>query len=101
MASELSYETRKEREKAFRYLRLSEKEGYGWGAISMMMSSVASKTVFQMQDILGLDNYARMNTPATSENNWIWRMREDALSKALSDRLAEYTRTYARCQRFT
>ena len=90
-----------DREKAFRYLRLSEKEGYGWGAISTLMGSIASKTVFQMQDILGLDNYARMNTPATTDGNWNWRMREDVLTKALADRLAEYTKTYARCQRFT
>ena len=30
-----------------------------------MMASVAQRVIFQMQDVLGLSDYARMNTPAT------------------------------------
>ena len=37
--------------------------------------SVASVAVFQMQDVLGLGNEARMNTPGTVGGNWKWRMK--------------------------
>lgn len=40
--------------------------------------SVASVAVFQMQDVLGLGNEARMNTPGTVGGNWKWRMRPGA-----------------------
>ena len=38
-------------------------------------SSVASVAIFQMQDVLKLDNWARMNTPGTVGSNWRWRMK--------------------------
>jgi 4-alpha-glucanotransferase len=37
-------------------------------------SSVANLAVIPMQDYLGLDNAARMNTPSTSGGNWQWRL---------------------------
>lgn len=37
--------------------------------------SVASVAIFQMQDVLKLDNWARMNTPSTVGENWRWRMK--------------------------
>lgn len=30
--------------------------------------------MFQMQDVLALDNEARMNTPGKAVGNWAWRM---------------------------
>jgi len=36
--------------------------------------SVASVAIFQMQDVLKLDNWARMNTPGVVGENWRWRM---------------------------
>ena len=30
--------------------------------------------VFQMQDVMALDNSARMNTPGKAVGNWAWRM---------------------------
>ena len=36
--------------------------------------SVASVAIFQMQDVLKLDNWARMNTPGTLGENWRWRL---------------------------
>ena len=40
--------------------------------------SVASVAIFQMQDVLKLDNDARMNTPGTVGGNWKWRMKPGA-----------------------
>lgn len=43
-------------------------------------SSVAVLTIFAVQDILKLDNSARMNFPSSFGNNWKWRMQKGRLN---------------------
>lgn len=82
---------------AVRYLGLNRDEGYHWGLIRGGMGSVADLFVAQMQDYLGLDACARMNTPGTvGENNWRWRLLEGELTSALAERIAELCRMYGR-----
>jgi 4-alpha-glucanotransferase len=50
--------------------------------------SVASVAIFQMQDVLQLDNRARMNTPSTVGENWRWRMTEGQFTDERADYLA-------------
>ena len=38
-----------------------------------------------MQDVLGLDGSARMNTPGKASGNWKWRMSWAELRGAISD----------------
>ena len=54
-------------------------------------SSVARTAVVQMQDLLALDNSARMNVPGVSEGNWGWR-----LEQGHYDRLEEVSATVMR-----
>ena len=42
--------------------------------IRIALTSVARWAVVPMQDVLGLDSAARMNTPGVAEGNWIWRL---------------------------
>ena len=51
-------------------------------------ASVASVVIFQAQDVLKLDNWARMNTPGTVGRNWRWRMKPGELNKGHAERLA-------------
>lgn len=44
-------------------------------------SSVAVLTVFAVQDILKLGNWARMNLPSSMGNNWKWRMQKGQLDQ--------------------
>lgn len=44
-------------------------------------SSVAVLTVFAVQDILKLGNWARMNFPSSMGNNWKWRMQKGQLGQ--------------------
>ena len=67
-----------------------------WELIRLVMMSVANTAIFPMQDILGLDEKARMNRPATLEGNWQWRLRPDQLNRGLARKLAEMTETYGR-----
>ncbi len=62
-----------------------------WGFVRAALLSVADLAIVQMQDYLGLPSSARMNTPATFGNNWVWRMREGALTSELIDKIARLT----------
>ena len=46
--------------------------------IRKMYESTANVVILQMQDILKLDNHARINQPATTGSNWQWRMLKGA-----------------------
>jgi 4-alpha-glucanotransferase len=48
-----------------KYLPEVGKSDVSWALISTALSSVARTCMVPMQDILGLDSSARMNTPAT------------------------------------
>ena len=58
--------------------------------------SVASVAVFQMQDVLGLGNEARMNTPGTVGGNWTWRMKPGAFGERETGYLAFLVDTFGR-----
>lgn len=84
---------------AKRYLGLSEEEGVHWGVMRGALESVGALAILTMQDILGLDGRARMNTPSTVGCNWMWRMRAEAITPELAQKLREYTATYGRAKR--
>lgn len=64
--------------------------------IRLAMMSVANMVVLPMQDILGLGEESRMNFPATSENNWEWRLLPKQITPALIQELSEATVIYGR-----
>jgi 4-alpha-glucanotransferase len=69
-----------------------------WLLIRLALSSVANQAIVPLQDILGLDNSARMNTPGTIENNWRWRYSSSEIlqNKDLQERLLSLTQLYSR-----
>jgi len=89
--------TPEDKKRLFRYmgLEVTEKEIH-WELIRLAMMSVADTVIFPMQDILGLDEKARMNLPATREGNWQWRLLEDLLTPSIVNRLLEMTELYGR-----
>ncbi|GBG80948.1 hypothetical protein CBR_g31505 [Chara braunii] len=76
-----------EREKASRYLHFDEKEDdVSWAFIRATLESVAQIAIIPMQDVMRLDNSARMNMPGVKTGNWGWRMGEvDVLQRTLCD----------------
>jgi len=62
-----------------------------WGLIRQALGSRARLAVVPAQDVLGLDNAARMNFPGRAEGNWSWRLRRGQLSDDLAARLREET----------
>jgi malto-oligosyltrehalose synthase/4-alpha-glucanotransferase len=64
--------------------------------IKMAYSTVAENLIIPIQDILGLDESNRINTPSTVEHNWRWRMLPDELTDDVMLRLLLYARRYNR-----
>ncbi|MBA3351539.1 MAG: 4-alpha-glucanotransferase [Blastocatellia bacterium] len=67
-----------------------------WELVRAVWGSVADTAIVPMQDLLGLDNAARMNRPATTDGNWQWRFAKGDLTDELSNRLKELTEVYGR-----
>ncbi|MFO0888690.1 MAG: 4-alpha-glucanotransferase [Isosphaeraceae bacterium] len=86
---------RAERAFALRYVGSRGRE-FHWDLIRAVLASVADVAIIPMQDILGLDSSARMNTPGRAEGNWGWRFTPDQLTPEIRDRLARMTATYGR-----
>ena len=64
--------------------------------IRMAQSSTAQLCVIPIQDYLGLDNDARINTPSTLGDNWKWRVTNRQLNKELIEKIKKYTVLYGR-----
>jgi len=62
----------------------------------LAQSSVADVCILTMQDLLNLTEKARMNTPAKSNDNWLWRLDPAYPTPRLEKDLMEITETYAR-----
>ena len=44
-----------------------------------------------------MDDSARMNTPSSVGENWVWRLNKSDLTDELAKRIGELTDTYRRC----
>lgn len=79
------------------YLGVTKDEFVPWAMVRLCWSSVCDTAIAQMQDILCLDDKARMNTPSTVGANWKWRLESfDKLDDTLAERLAKITAVYGR-----
>ena len=67
-----------------------------WRGIETLWSSDAQMVIIQMQDLLGLGSFARMNTPSTVGINWKWRLQEKDLTEDIKERLKEITKLFNR-----
>jgi 4-alpha-glucanotransferase len=59
-------------------------------------ASVAKIVILPMQDILGLDENSRMNTPSSGEKNWAWRLLPGQMPVEAEHQLREWTSLYDR-----
>jgi 4-alpha-glucanotransferase len=81
----------------FRYLgREITADEVHWELVRLAMMSVANTVIVPVQDLLGLGEEARMNTPSTTEDNWRWRLLPQQLDASVTSRLLEMTEIYGR-----
>lgn len=83
-------------EYAYKYLNVSSKEEVPNAVIRAAYASTADVAIMQMQDILGLDNSARMNLPSTVGQNWRWRLLPGQFGEEEITYLKELAETYGR-----
>jgi 4-alpha-glucanotransferase len=91
------YQRVPEHERDF-YRRYLARDGsdVAWDMIRSAWMSVAVFALAPLQDLLSLDNRARMNYPGNPSGNWTWRMAKEDLSRRLVNRLKENNYLYAR-----
>jgi 4-alpha-glucanotransferase len=78
-----------------RYLTTDGKD-ISWDFIRAALASTANTAIIPLQDILGLDNKARMNVPSTGKGNWQWRFEDGQVREDAANRLRELTELYGR-----
>lgn len=59
-------------------------------------ASVARTAILPLQDVLGLDETARMNMPASTKLNWLWRLKPSQLTLSARNLLLKWGRIYNR-----
>lgn len=64
--------------------------------IRMAYASVARIAIIPIQDLLGLDESARLNKPSTSENNWTWKMKSGQMENIFNAKVRRMVRLYGR-----
>ena len=79
-----------------KYLQISDNDSFNWSLIKSAMATAGDTVILQMQDFLGLDNSARINTPSTSNGNWQWRIGKGCLNDWLASIIYDCTATYFR-----
>ncbi|HBL24864.1 MAG TPA: 4-alpha-glucanotransferase [Deltaproteobacteria bacterium] len=89
--------TPENKERLFRYLgRMVPAHDIHWEFIRLAMMSVGNMVIIPMQDVLGLDGTARMNSPGTAYGNWEWRLSWEKLTPSITEKLKDMAELYGR-----
>ena len=87
----------RERDKIHDYLGHNPTPDYAhFALIRLAMATVADTVITPVQDVLGLGNAARMNTPGIPEGNWKYRLLPGQLDNGRLDHLRHITKLYGR-----
>ena len=78
------------------YIRYREGDDFNWAMIKELMATVCDTAIVQAQDLLGLDENARMNAPSTVGKNWQWMASDGCFTDEIKEKLKELTHTYGR-----
>ena len=78
------------------YIGYREGDDFNWVMIRQLMATVCDTAIVQAQDLLGLDENARMNAPSTVGRNWQWMAEDGCFTDDIKERLKELTHVYGR-----
>lgn len=68
-----------------------DERSINWVFIKLALGSRADIAIIPMQDLIGLGESSRMNTPSTTQGNWEWALREEHLNTDLAIKLKQLT----------
>jgi len=78
------------------YLGVGHRQQFHWQLIRLALSSIADLAIIPVQDVLGYGGEFRMNTPASAQGNWRWKLTPGALTADVGDRLRGLCRLFNR-----
>jgi 4-alpha-glucanotransferase len=67
------------------------------GLLKFAWASEARLAIAPMQDLLGLDERGRMNTPGTVGLNWKWCLKPDYQLEIEAEEIKGWCKKYGRC----
>ncbi len=79
-----------------RYIKALPFEKLNKAFIRKLYSSSAGLAIVPMQDVIGLDDKARMNIPSTLGGNWKWRATKKQITSKMAEMLKDLAETYYR-----
>lgn len=79
-----------ERENVLRHTQ-TDGQNINWDIIKMALFSKANTAIYQMQDVLDLDENSRMNNPGTANGNWSWRFKWEMVTPEVKETLRAMT----------
>jgi len=71
-------------------------ETINFDLIRLAHSSIAQYSIIPVQDVLGLDENYRMNTPGTAKGNWRFKLKFSDIDEDKFNQLKDLTDTYGR-----
>lgn len=95
----LQDEKRRDMEFLLKYFNAQAADNLPDAIIRALYASNADVVIIQMQDILKLDNYSRINHPATTGSNWRWRLLKSQYNLIDEKSLFEWSYIYGRIAR--
>jgi len=91
------YQKTTDRERdAFRRYTATDGTGCHYHMMRLAYASVANLAIVPMQDVLGLDSWARTNVPGLAEGNWRWKVTPDQVNEASVRVLRDLAETFGR-----
>ena len=93
--------SKKDRAFAYRFLQIpkdtkASDKGNVDSLVRLALSSVANTAIIPLQDYLYIGREGRINLPSTLGNNWVWRMKKNALTPALARKINKQCTLYGR-----
>lgn len=92
----LNFADFKQRNQADLYLNRRPGEHISDALNRGIAASPSKIVIYMMQDLLRLGAEGRMNIPSTIGDNWDWRMKSDAITVDLEEKLYQWSQTYFR-----
>lgn len=80
---------KEQKNKVITYCKTSDEDIVG-ELIKLAWSSKANFAIIPLQDLLRLDDSARMNTPGSNKDNWVWRFIWDKSSEKYWDEIKKF-----------
>lgn len=81
------------------YMQTRGDDSINWSMIKAAYATMADTVIIPMQDFIGAGSEARINTPSTLGNNWIWRIDGGCINDWLAEIIYKCTKTYRRTKK--